>query len=212
MEPELELPLSSSRSTAWPQSHSSDQHADMSTHRSTGFFKRFGLSNFKAEDVQKVYDICKEKSYPLPEVYQGNYSAVARKQEEVLFPTLRKLGISFYAYSPIAGGFLVKTKQQVLDGAGRFDTSTPIGQMYGGMVRKYYTPPTSPSHQQSRALLTPRRTASPPTSKRSRNGSRSPKTRACPKRIWRTGGSSTIRRWMRNMAMRLLSGHRVRTS
>ena len=88
------------------------------------------MSNYKVEDVQKVYDICKEKGYPLPEVYQGNYSAVARKQEEVLFPTLRKLGISFYAYSPIAGGFLVKTKQQVLDGAGRFDTSTPIGQMY----------------------------------------------------------------------------------
>ena len=38
----------------------------------SGFFKRFGLSNFKAEDVQKVYDICKEKGYPLPSVYQGN--------------------------------------------------------------------------------------------------------------------------------------------
>ena len=38
----------------------------------TGFFKRFGLSNFKAEDVRKVYDICKEKGHPLPEVYQGN--------------------------------------------------------------------------------------------------------------------------------------------
>lgn len=38
----------------------------------TGFFKRFGLSNYKAEDVQKVYDMCKEKGYPLPTVYQGN--------------------------------------------------------------------------------------------------------------------------------------------
>ena len=38
----------------------------------SGFFKRFGLSNYKAEDVQKVYDICKEKRYPLPTVYQGN--------------------------------------------------------------------------------------------------------------------------------------------
>lgn len=102
----------------------------------TGFFKRFGLSNYKAEDVQKVYDICKEKGYPLPVVYQGNYSAVARKQETLLFPTLRKLGMSFYAYSPIAGGFLVKTKQQVLDGAGRFDKNTPIGQMYTEMYAK----------------------------------------------------------------------------
>lgn len=38
----------------------------------TGFFKRFGLSNFKAEDVRKVYEISKAKGYPLPEVYQGN--------------------------------------------------------------------------------------------------------------------------------------------
>ena len=37
----------------------------------TGFFKRFGLSNYKAEDVEKVYNICKEKGYPLPKVYQG---------------------------------------------------------------------------------------------------------------------------------------------
>jgi aflatoxin B1 aldehyde reductase len=37
----------------------------------TGFFKRFGLSNYKAEDVEKVYNICKEKGYPLPSVYQG---------------------------------------------------------------------------------------------------------------------------------------------
>lgn len=102
----------------------------------SGFFKRFGLSNYKAEDVEKVYNVCKEKGYPLPQVYQGNYSPVARKQEELLFPTLRKLGMSFYAYSPIAGGFLTKTKQDVEDGKGRFDTSTPIGQMYAGMYSK----------------------------------------------------------------------------
>ncbi|TKA77386.1 hypothetical protein B0A55_03216 [Friedmanniomyces simplex] len=102
----------------------------------TGFFKRFGLSNYKAEDVQKVYDHCKEKGYPLPKVYQGNYSAVARKQEELLFPTLRKLGIAFYAYSPMAGGFLTKTKQDIQDGKGRFGTDTPLGQMYHGMYSK----------------------------------------------------------------------------
>ncbi|KAF2769552.1 Aldo/keto reductase [Teratosphaeria nubilosa] len=102
----------------------------------SGFFKRFGLSNFKAEDVQKVHDIAKAKGYPLPEVYQGNYSAVARKQEELLFPTLRKLGISFYAYSPMAGGFLTKSKQDILDGKGRFDPSTWIGAMYSSMYGK----------------------------------------------------------------------------
>ncbi|GAB7356747.1 hypothetical protein MBLNU459_g7649t1 [Dothideomycetes sp. NU459] len=102
----------------------------------SGAFSRFGLSNYKAEDVQKVYDYNKEHGYVLPTVYQGNYSAVARLQESVLLPTLRKLGISFYAYSPIAGGFLTKTKQQVLDGAGRFDPNTPIGKIYSDMYSK----------------------------------------------------------------------------
>lgn len=101
-----------------------------------GGFARFGLSNYKAEDVQKVYDHCKENGYVLPTVYQGNYSPVARRQETLLFPTLRKLGIAFYAYSPLAGGFLTKTKQDVLDGKGRFDPNTPIGAMYAGMYSK----------------------------------------------------------------------------
>ena len=94
-----------------------------------GYFKRFGLSNFKADDIERIYTLCKEKGYLLPTVYQGNYSPVARKQETILFPTLRKLNMSFYAYSPIAGGFLAKSKQYILDKKGRFDPDTPIGAM-----------------------------------------------------------------------------------
>ncbi|OQO06196.1 hypothetical protein B0A48_08784 [Cryoendolithus antarcticus] len=101
-----------------------------------GFFKRFGLSNFFAEEVQRAYDICKAKYDFVPTVYQGNYNAVARKQETLLFPTLRKLGIAFYAYSPVAGGFLTKTKQDVLDGKGRFNPDTPIGKMYAGLYSR----------------------------------------------------------------------------
>jgi aflatoxin B1 aldehyde reductase len=101
-----------------------------------GAFKRLGLSNFTPEQVQEVYDISKKNGYPLPTVYQGNYNAVARASEEFLFPTLRKLGIIFYAYSPIAGGFLAKTRQQIEDGAGRFDPSTMLGQLYGGLYKK----------------------------------------------------------------------------
>ena len=56
---------------------------------------------------------CVEKGYPLPTVYQGPYHPLARHQETDLFPTLRKLGMSFYAYSPSAGGFLGKTVAQV---------------------------------------------------------------------------------------------------
>jgi aflatoxin B1 aldehyde reductase len=61
---------------------------------------------------------------------------VGRLPETVLLPTLRKLGIAYYAYSPIAGGFLAKTRQQVEDGDGRFDPSTPSGQLYISLYRK----------------------------------------------------------------------------
>lgn len=101
-----------------------------------GAFKRFGLSNYSPQDVEKVYEHCKEKGYVLPTVYQGNYNAVARRVESSLFPTLRKLGMSFYAYSPIAGGFLTKTKQQIDEGAGRFDPNTQVGKMYRGLYAK----------------------------------------------------------------------------
>lgn len=98
-----------------------------------GLFKRFGLSNYSAEDVQRVYDACKKNGYVLPTAYQGNYSPVTRLQETKLFPTLRKLNMAFYAYSPMAGGFLTKTAQQIKDGAGRFSE-----QALGGMYRDMY--------------------------------------------------------------------------
>ncbi|KAJ7739184.1 NADP-dependent oxidoreductase domain-containing protein [Mycena metata] len=120
-----------------------DQLQGINTAYKAGHFKRFGLSNFTAADVQRVYDICKEKEYPLPTVYQANYSAVARKNEEVLIPTLRKLGIAFYVYSPIAGGLLTKTAAQLRErgeGAGRFAKGHRMEGLYGGLYNKpsYY--------------------------------------------------------------------------
>ncbi|KAJ7770119.1 aldehyde reductase [Mycena metata] len=90
-----------------------DQLRGINTAYTAGHFKRFGLSNFTPADVQRIYDICKEKGYPLPTVYQGNYSAVARKPEAELIPLLRKLGIALYIYSPISGGLLTKTSTQL---------------------------------------------------------------------------------------------------
>ena len=103
-----------------------------------GKFKRFGLSNFLPDQVQEVYDICKKEDYILPTVYQGNYNPVARKAESALLPLLRKLGMSFFAYSPLAGGFLTKKASQISEGVkgGRFDKDTRIGQMYHNLYNK----------------------------------------------------------------------------
>ncbi len=81
--------------------------------------------------MEKIHEYCQAHNYVVPTVYQGNYNPLARRQETVLLPTLRRLGISFYAYSPIAGGFLAKTRQQILDGSGRFGEGSSYRKLYG---------------------------------------------------------------------------------
>lgn len=103
-----------------------------------GKFKRFGISNFLPDAVQKIYDIQAAAKSVLPSVFQGNYNAVARGVEEDLFPLLRKLKIAFFAYSPIAGGFLVKTSASIRnkEATGRFGPDSRIGTMYLDMYAK----------------------------------------------------------------------------
>ena len=63
-----------------------------------GRFKRFGLSNYAAAEVQKFIEICEQKGYTKPSVYQGHYNAIVRGGEKELFPLLRKHGMAFFAY------------------------------------------------------------------------------------------------------------------
>jgi aryl-alcohol dehydrogenase-like predicted oxidoreductase len=100
-------------------------------------FKRFGLSNFSAEEIEDVVRICKEKAFVLPSVYEGNYNAVDRLIETKIFPTIRKYNLAFHAYSPIAGGFLSKTPHYIKEGGqGRWDASTFFGKLYHAMYNK----------------------------------------------------------------------------
>jgi aflatoxin B1 aldehyde reductase len=103
-----------------------------------GKFERFGLSNFLPDDVRKIYAYAKSKGGVVPSVYQGNYNAFARTVEQDLFPILRELGIAFYAYSPLAGGFFAKQPDDLESkkAEGRFDPSTFGGKMYNTMYNK----------------------------------------------------------------------------
>ncbi|RAH48960.1 Aldo/keto reductase [Aspergillus brunneoviolaceus CBS 621.78] len=75
----------------------------------TNRIRRFGLSNFLPAEVDEVVRLVQANDYLRPTVYQGNYSAIARGAETTgLLDTLRRHGIAFYAYSPIAGGLLAK--------------------------------------------------------------------------------------------------------
>lgn len=80
-----------------------------------GRFQRFGVSNISAAEVRQIHDICQREGYCLPSVYQGGYNPLFRSAEAGLFPTLRELGMKFYAYSPLAGGALAKPLDQILN-------------------------------------------------------------------------------------------------
>jgi aflatoxin B1 aldehyde reductase len=71
-----------------------------------GLFQELGMSNFAAWQVVDAWHICKSRGWVTPTVYQGLYNPLSRKVEAELFPALRKLGIRFYAYNPLAGGIL----------------------------------------------------------------------------------------------------------
>ena len=106
-----------------------------------GRLRRFGVSNFTPDEVRALHAYCTERGLVPPTVYQGNYNAVARLVDDTLFPLLRELGIVFYAYSPVAGGFLTKSRRALEEGTagGRF---TPADRSVARMYRDFYLKPT----------------------------------------------------------------------
>ncbi|KAH6892494.1 NADP-dependent oxidoreductase domain-containing protein [Thelonectria olida] len=102
-----------------------------------GKFDAFGFSNFTQDQVLEYYNYNKAKNYILPTVYQSSYSPAVRRNETILFPTLRELGFSIQAYSPMAGGLLAKTPDFIEQGKGSWDPSTVMGKVFRDL---YYKP------------------------------------------------------------------------
>ena len=71
-----------------------------------GKFRDLGLSNYAAWQVIDIWHLCKRNGWVAPIVYQGMYNAITRDVERELFPALRRAGMKFYAYNPLAGGLL----------------------------------------------------------------------------------------------------------
>ncbi|KAF9425914.1 hypothetical protein BGZ94_007099 [Podila epigama] len=97
-----------------------------------GLFERFGLSNFAAWQVTLIHQLCKQKGYVLPTVYQGMYNGITRGVVSELLPCLKALDIAFYAYNPIAGGLLSgRYRFDTTDHTeGRFNEKTAFGKIY----------------------------------------------------------------------------------
>ncbi|KAH8589432.1 NADP-dependent oxidoreductase domain-containing protein [Bisporella sp. PMI_857] len=104
-----------------------------------GRFEKFGLSNMSRDQVLEHYNYAKSQNFVLPTVYQASYSPAVRGIETALFSTLRELGISIQAYSPLAAGFLSKTVEQIENGHGteRWDPNSPYGMVNRHL---YYKP------------------------------------------------------------------------
>jgi len=89
-----------------------------------GKFKRFGLSNFTAWETVYIHNYMSQphrQQYVVPTVYQGMYNALARQVETELFPALRKLNMSFYAYNPLAAGMLTGKYSNNKERSGGYD-------------------------------------------------------------------------------------------
>ncbi|KAH8925915.1 Aldo/keto reductase [Atractiella rhizophila] len=84
-----------------------------------GKFDKFGLSNHSATDVEEFIKLAEQHSLVKVSVYTGVYNGLARTPETELFPLLRKHNISFFAFSPTAGGFFQEKHIVGLDAPGR---------------------------------------------------------------------------------------------
>ncbi|KAF3934440.1 hypothetical protein ABW19_dt0200180 [Dactylella cylindrospora] len=103
-----------------------------------GYFNRFGISNYAAWEVVQICEICERNGWIKPTVYQGLYNAVARMVELELIPCLRKYGIAFYAFNPLAGGFLTDRYHRdttEVEATSRFDPNRRQGQF---LRRRYW--------------------------------------------------------------------------
>ncbi|KAK9428988.1 NADP-dependent oxidoreductase domain-containing protein [Lipomyces doorenjongii] len=100
-----------------------------------GYFNRFGISNYMAWEVSYINDMCIQNGWIRPAVYQGVYNAIHRTVESELFPCLRYYGMAFYAFNPLAGGYLTsryhRDKQNsIIEQGSRFDPETRQGKLY----------------------------------------------------------------------------------
>lgn len=71
------------------------------------------MCNLRADEVERIHRICSENDYVLPSVYQGGFNPLQRRAEFELLPTLRKLGMNFYAFSPLGGGFFSRSVEEL---------------------------------------------------------------------------------------------------
>lgn len=100
-----------------------------------GKFEYFGLSNYYSWEVAEIATIARLKGWIRPTVYQGIYNALERNIETELIPCLRKHGLKFIAYSPMARGLLGGIDPSAPAKGSRWDYSSSV--MAPGLHARY---------------------------------------------------------------------------
>ncbi|KAK4635730.1 Oxidoreductase sirO [Fulvia fulva] len=97
-----------------------------------GKIAEFGISNFNKDEVEEIHSTCSMNGWLAPTVHQGGFNPLSRAAEEKLFPTLRKLNMAFYAFSPLAGGYFSRSTDQLREppAGGRYDQMKHFKNMY----------------------------------------------------------------------------------
>ncbi|MEU8327800.1 aldo/keto reductase [Micromonospora sp. NPDC048839] len=97
-----------------------------------GVFGELGLSNVSAADVAEYVSIAQQHSWIRPTAYQGLYNALSRAAQIELLPELRRLGVRFLAYNPLAGGAFANGfgREDLVRHGSRFDDRQDQGRFY----------------------------------------------------------------------------------
>lgn len=105
-----------------------------------GKFVRFAISNYTAYEVAEIVMTCHYNGWVRPTLYQGMYNAVTRSVEPELLPALKRYGLDFYAYNPLAGGLFSGkyTSHDDTPGEGRF--SDAAGAQGARYRERYFHP------------------------------------------------------------------------
>ncbi|KAF8520235.1 Aldo/keto reductase [Hysterangium stoloniferum] len=109
-----------------------DTLAEVDRLHKEGLFQIFGLSNYASWEVAEIVTLCRLNNWVQPTIYQGMYNAITRDCETELLPCLRKFGLRFVIFNPLAGGFFagrINTDGDTPD-EGRFSGDSAMAKMY----------------------------------------------------------------------------------
>jgi len=94
-----------------------------------GLFAQLGLTGHPAWEVAQICELCDREGWVRPSVYQGKYNALHRAVQPELLPCLKHYGIKFYAFNPIAGGFLAGGESHERNRNGSYGTEEYFAAM-----------------------------------------------------------------------------------